>query len=104
MELRTSSGLPTGTAPSLCQKFSWVPFMRLEDEAPEETKIRDLEKRIGDERDKGTVDSLVKEKRRTYDSWIERLDREIPGASGDEKVRLQRQRERAVRMYGGSKG
>jgi hypothetical protein len=102
MELRTFSGLPTAAAPSLCQKFAWDPSMRLEHEALEESQILDLEKRIGDERDKGTIDSLVKEKRRTYDSWIERLDREIPRASGDEKVRLKRQRERAVREYGGN--
>ena len=100
MELRTSSGLPTGAAPSLCQKFSWVPFMRLEDEAPEETEIRDLEKQIDKEGDKEMVNSLEKEKRRIYDTWIERLDREIPAASGAEKVRLELQRERAVQMYG----
>jgi hypothetical protein len=75
--------------------------MRLEKEPPEESKIRELEKRIGEERDKGrTVDSLVEEKRRTYDSWIARLDREEPRASGEEKVELRNQRKRAVRFYG----
>jgi hypothetical protein len=101
MELRTSSGLPTGSAPSLRQKFSWVPFMRLEDVAPEETEIRDLEKRIDKERDKGIVDSLKRERRKIYDKWIDRLDREIPAARGAEKVRLERQRERADQMYEG---
>jgi hypothetical protein len=74
--------------------------MRLEDEAPEETKIRELERQIGDESNKDKVDSLIKEKKQTYDSWIERLDQDIPRASGDEKAKLQQQRDRAVREYG----
>lgn len=103
MQLRTCGALPTAAATRLWQGFSGVPSMRLEDVAPEESKIRDLERRIVDERRKGEpVDSLVDERRRTYDSWIARLDHEIGDPRRDQQVRdrLQRQRERAIRDYG----
>lgn len=76
--------------------------MRLEYESPEETKIRELEHQINEAGDKGEpVESLREERRRTYDLWIERLDREINNAKGErDRGRLERQRERAIREYG----
>jgi hypothetical protein len=84
------------------QRSSYVPSMRLEFEAPEESKIRDLERQIDDDRRKGNqVDRLIEERKRIYDSWIDRLDKEIAGATDQpDRDRLERQRERAMREYG----
>jgi hypothetical protein len=75
--------------------------MRLEEEAPEETLIRDLENKIDQARGEGaSVDSLIEERRRVYEAWIERLDRELEGAKGDrDRERIEKQRERAIRDY-----
>ena len=75
--------------------------MKLEDVAVEETTIRDLERQIGEARRKGTpVDSLVEERRRTYQSWLERLDREEGTTTAERDLqRIKQQRERALRDY-----
>ena len=76
--------------------------MQLEEVAPEETKITDLEGQIGDARRKGEpVDSLLDVRRRTYESWIARLDRELSDAvDKQDRDQIKRQRERAIKDYG----
>lgn len=82
--------------------FTPGPCMQFEYDAPEEGEIRDLERQIGEARRKGEpVEPLLEEKRRTYDSWIARLDRELgEAASKTDQERIKQQRERAQREYG----
>ena len=103
MQITTCIALRSTSATEPWQRFSRVSSLRLEDDAPEETKIRELEKEIVKEHNKDKpVDSLVKERKQTYDKWISRLNREIADASRDQRNRdeLKRQRERAIRDYG----
>ena len=102
MQFTTCSAPLTAVATRPFHMFSQGPAMRLEYGPPEESKIRDLENQIGNARRKGDpVDSLVEERRRTYESWIERLGREIAAAKeARERDRLNGQRERAIRDYG----
>lgn len=101
----TSTGatpkLQAEPAATLCRGVSRVRFFRLEPEAKEESKILDLERQIGEARDKGLpVEALIEERRQTYESWIGRLDREIGNARTEsDRERLRRQRERAKRDY-----
>ena len=77
-------------------------LIRMEEEAKEETKIRELEVEISKARNNGkSVDSLLDERRRKYEEWIERLDKELEDAT-DEATRneIKRQRERASEQYG----
>jgi hypothetical protein len=85
-----------------CSEFTSRPSMQFEYDAPEEGKIRDIERQIGEARRKGEpVAPLVDEKRRTYDSWIARLDRELGDAADKtHQERIRQQRERAQREYG----
>ncbi len=75
--------------------------LRLEPEAPEETKIRDLENQIGEARRNGTpVGLLIRERKRTYDSWLERLDRQLnETTAGKDRESIKQERERAIREY-----
>jgi hypothetical protein len=84
------------------REFTSRPSMQFEYDAPEEGKIRDLERQIGEARRKGEpVEELVEEKRRTYDSWIARLDRERGNAADKrDQERIRQQLERAQREYG----
>jgi hypothetical protein len=83
-------------------KFALQPAMQLEPDIEEETKIRDLERKIGDARRQNQpVGSLMEERQRTYESWITRLTTELDNAK-DKTVReeLEQQLERARRDYG----
>ena len=104
MQFPTYGALRTVRATQGCREFTPSPSMQLEDDAPEETKIRDLEGQIGEARRKGEpVESLLDERRRTYDSWIARLDRELGEAADKaDQERIKKQRERARRDYGKS--
>jgi len=78
------------------------PWLRLEKVSEEETKIRDLEQKIGDaRRNDQPTDALFEERRRTYDAWISRLDREITNERDKaQQDSLRNQLERARRNYG----
>jgi hypothetical protein len=84
-----------------CPSLSPPRALWLEFEAPEETHLRNVEIKISNARSNGLpVEALVEEHRRIYQSWIDRLDREIrdlPRGSDPEK--LTKQRERATRQY-----
>lgn len=98
----TTDGLKrTAPVTVLCPGFSRKRSMRLEYGAPEETRIRNLEEQIAEARRKGTpVDSLIEERRRTYESWLERLNRELDKAIAErDRESIKRQRERAIRDY-----
>jgi hypothetical protein len=75
--------------------------MRLEDVVPEETIIRELERQISEARRNDTpTDSLIERRRRTYESWIERLDRDIKQPPrGQDPGKLRQQRQRAITHY-----
>jgi len=101
MQIPTYGAPPMAHATQGCQGFTPIPSMQFEYEAPEEGEIRDLERQIGEARDKGESERLVEEKRRIYDSWIARLDRELGNAvNKKDQERLRNQRERAQREYG----
>ena len=54
------------------------PRLWLEEVHKEETKIREIEQKIGEaRRNEQPTDALADERRRTYDAWISRLDREL---------------------------
>jgi predicted RNase H-like nuclease (RuvC/YqgF family) len=98
MQLQTYDANLTDAAQG-SQKFAPQPSMRLEDEAEEETEIRDLEEQINQAR--RSIEDLSKELQRTYKSWIERLNAELEEAT-DETVRqkIRNQLERARLEYG----
>jgi len=98
MELRQPNTVPTSANDHPCQSFERTHPIWLEKEEPEETQIRDLEKKISDHQ------SLINEKKKIYDSWIARIDREIGQASKDDKPTLQRKRDRIVQDYGAEFG
>jgi hypothetical protein len=99
----TTNGLlaPTPPMTSLCPGFSRQPYLRLEDDAPEETRIRELELEIGKaRRNRAPVDSLIEQRRLEYESWIKRLDREIDREKTEYRRKIiEQQRERAIRDY-----
>lgn len=101
MQFTTCTIVRTPPAPQFGPGLWRKPPMRLEYGAPEETKIRGLESQIGKARRNGTpVDSLIEERRRTYESWIERLDREMGGELKErDREKIRQQRERAIRDY-----
>jgi len=75
---------------------------RLEPESKEESEIINLERKIAEQRRKGLpADSLLHERQRIYDSWIQRLDRELrdPKITEQDRENLEKQRERAIRDY-----
>jgi len=76
--------------------------IRLEKESKEETRICDLEVEIGEARRKGQpVDSLLEERKRTYELWITRLNTELANATDEAaRGRIERQRDRARSQYG----
>jgi hypothetical protein len=77
------------------------PPFRLEEEAPEETVIRDLDLQIDDAESRGeSAEHLIRERNSQYQAWISRLERE----SNDDKNQnrkdyLRGQLERAKRSY-----
>jgi len=76
--------------------------LRLEFDSKEEGQIVELERKIGEVRRKGLpVDSLLHERQQIHESWINRLDRELSDTTITEqnRERLERQRERAIRSY-----
>ena len=92
------------TVATIRPRYRSSPAMQLEDEAAEETAIRDLETQIREARGNDELlESLKRQRRQIYDSWIERLNRDIGKADrkGDHKTKdsLIRQRERATRDY-----
>ena len=61
-----------------------LPPMRLEEEIPEETEIRDLESEIGDAAGRGEpTDPLLQKRERVIRSWIRRVEKEIAGTDGN---------------------
>ena len=104
MQSPTYDALGTVGATRGRRNSSLRPSMQLEEVAPEETKIRDLEIQIGEVRRKGeSVDALLDERKRTYESWIARLDRELEHAADNStRDRIKHQRDRARSDYGGS--
>lgn len=91
----------TTNVPRICPTFSPSRSMQFEDVVPEETAIRELERQISEARHNGTpTDPLIERRRRTYESWIERLDREIrQPPRGSDPGKLRQQRERAITQY-----
>ena len=77
-------------------------WLKLERVSEEETKIRELEQKIGEaRRNDQSIDALVEERRRTYDAWISRLDRELTSEKDKaQQDSLRNQLERARRNYG----
>lgn len=91
----------TTNVPRICPAFSPARSMQFEIVVPEETAIRELERQISEARRNGTpTDSLIEQRRRTYESWIERLDHEIQKPpQGSDPGKLRQQRERAITQY-----
>lgn len=78
------------------------PRLRLEDVHPEETKIREIEQKISEaRRNNQPTGALTEERRRTYDTWIDRLDRELKNEkNAARKDSIRNQLERARNSYG----
>ncbi len=75
-----------------------LPPMRLEEEIPEETKIRDLEIDIDEAARRGeSTESLLQERERVIRSWIHRVEQEIAdsGKNSSNFESLRNQLERA---------
>ena len=79
------------------------PTVRLEDVAPEETEIIDLERKIDEARRNGTpCDDLVRRRVAAYDSWLIRLGHEIEQTTNESRRDyLKGQLERVRIQYGG---
>jgi hypothetical protein len=77
--------------------------VRLEDVAPEETEILDLEKKIDEARRNGVpCDDPVRKRDAARDSWLHRLDGEIQQTpSESRRDYLKGQLERIRIQYGG---
>lgn len=74
--------------------------LRLEEEAPEETKIRDLDRQIDTiERRGENAEPLLHDRNSQYRMWIARLEREIV-ADPNRREYLSGQLERVSVVYG----
>ena len=80
--------------------YAFVPFMRLEEEYPEETEIFNVEVEIAEASRKGErIEGLVQKRQHIIDSWIRRIENDLTrGYSDDRKKGLERELNRA-RQY-----
>lgn len=101
MLLQTHDAGLTNGAQGL-QKLALLPSMQFEDEAEEETKIRDLEEKIDQARRTGqSVELLVEERQHTYELWIKRLTDDLENPKEDTDLQtIRNQLERARAEYG----
>ncbi|WP_143056882.1 hypothetical protein [Nitrosomonas marina] len=78
----------------------FVPFLRLEEEYPEETQIYEIESEIDDaHRVDRPVKDLVQKRQQIIDSWVRRVENELSTEFSDErKKELERELNRA-RQY-----
>jgi len=75
-----------------------VPWMRLEEEYPEESKIHDVEAEIDSASQRGEpTDSLIQERQEILESWRERVQNELARKSKD--AELLRERDRVLGYF-----
>jgi hypothetical protein len=102
----TPSGIARACLPlASCRRATRTrrrPQVRLEDVAPEETEIIDLERKIDEARRNGTpCDEFVRKRSAAYDSWLSRLGREIEQTTSESRLDyLKGQLERVRIQYG----
>ncbi|SET31880.1 hypothetical protein SAMN05216326_12026 [Nitrosomonas marina] len=80
--------------------FVFVPFLRLEEEYPEETQIYEIESEIDDAHRVGRpVKDLIQKRQQIIDSWVSRVENELSTECNSErKKELERELNRA-RQY-----